>query len=266
MSTVEQTPRLLQALKGAMTPKFLATRSEAGVPNVVPLVSLLPAEDEPGTLFFGNFLLRKSVRNLQEDRRVGMLVITQEMEGWMLKGDFVEFQSTGPYYEQQMSSPLLRYNAYTGIRDAGVIRVRSLEGRFRVSRLQVMCDFLLARQAARRAGPRAAGAVTLPFAVRREFAKMVAIKVLAWLDRDGYPLVAPALSLQPAGEQALVCRQAARPLAAPPEGAQVAANILTLDAVSYQAKGQWTAEGRTGRIAVQEVYAGGPPLPGGRVA
>ena len=35
MSLLEQTPGLLAALRGEMTPKFLATRSVAGVPNVV---------------------------------------------------------------------------------------------------------------------------------------------------------------------------------------------------------------------------------------
>jgi hypothetical protein len=46
----------------------------------------------------------------------------------------------------------------------------------------------------------------------------------------------------------------------------VATNILTLDAVSYQAKGTWSASGPSGAIRVREIYAGGPPLPGGRIA
>ncbi|HOG45898.1 MAG TPA: pyridoxamine 5'-phosphate oxidase family protein [Anaerolineae bacterium] len=260
MSLVQQMPGLLDALNGAMTPKFLATRSAAGVPNVVPVVSLLPAADAADTLFFGNFLLRKSIRNLKEDARLGILVMTQELQGWALTGDLVEFQRSGPYYEAQMASPLLRYNAYTGIRDAGVIRVRAVEAAFRISRLQVVWGFLLARLAAGRAARAAAGGVTMPLAARRELGRMAALKVLAWTGDDGYPTVAPALSLQPAGASALVCRNAGR---LPANGAAVAANVLTLDAISYQAKGRWLGDGA---IAVQEVYAGGPPIPGGRVA
>ena len=69
MSILEDEPGLLDALRGAMTPKFLATRSpddESGIgaPNVVPCISILPADDQPDTLFFGNFLLRKSIKNL----------------------------------------------------------------------------------------------------------------------------------------------------------------------------------------------------------
>src|SRR5512136_2534468 len=175
MSLLEQTPGLLDALRGEMTPKFLATRSVDGIPNVVPCVSLQPADDKPDTLFFGNFLLRKSIKNLEADVRVGILVITPELRGWRLRGDFVEFQRTGPYVEHQMSSSLLRYNAYTGVRNAGIIRVRSVEGSFVISKLQVAKDYALAQLAA--LVRRGENGITLPLAVRREFARMVAVKV-----------------------------------------------------------------------------------------
>jgi len=262
MPLLEQTPGLLAALRGEMTPKFLATRSAQGVPNVVPVVSIQPADDQPDTLFFGNFLLRKSIKNLNEDKRVGVLVITPELRSWILKGDFVEFQRTGPYVDRQMSGSLLRYNAYTGIRNAGIIHVKSVEGTFAISKMQVAVDYLLARLAAR--GNCGDGGIAMPLPVQREFAKMVAVKVLAWIQEDGYPFVVPALSLQPAGAQTLICRKAR--LAEPPLGAQVATNILTFEAISYQVKGHWTARGNNGAIQVQEVYAGGPPYPGGRVA
>ncbi len=261
MAVIEQQAGLVEALKGELTPKFLATRSAQGIPNVVPCITLTPADDQPDTLFFGNFLLRKSIKNLQEDRRTCVLVITPELRGWILQCDFVEFQRTGPYVDRQMSGPLLRYNAYTGIRNAGILRAVTVEGSFAVSKLQVARDYLIARLAALRAASETGGTV-IPLAARREFAKMAAIKVLAWVRDDGYPFAVPALSLQPAGEHALVCANPPGRLPAPPRGAQVATNVLTLEAISYQAKGCWTGA----RIQVQEVYAGGPPIPGGRVA
>jgi hypothetical protein len=264
MSLLSETPELLEALRGEMTPKFLATRSADGKPNVVPLVTLCPAEDQADTLHFGNFLLRKSIRNLQEDPRVGILVITPALRGWVLTGDFLEFQQTGPYVDRQMSGSLLRYNAYTGVRNAGVIRIRELRRSFSISRLQVARDYILAKVATLGASGRANGGVKLPLPVRKEFARMVAVKILAWVEEAGYPAVAPMLSLQPAGESRLLCWMGAGP--APESGAEVASNILTFEAISYQAKGRWFGKGRTGTIQVQEVYAGGPPLPGGRVA
>ena len=263
MTILEQHPGLLAALRGEMTPKFLATRSAHGAPNVVPCITLQPADDQLDTVFFGNFLLRKSIQNLNEDTRVGILVVTPELRGWILQCDFLEFQRTGAYVDKQMSGSLLRYNAYTGIRDAGIIRVRSVVGTFAISKLQVMTDFLRAHFAG--ASESASVGVTMPYQVQSEFAKMVAVKVLAWLGDDGYPMVVPALSLQPADAQTLACYLSPQ-LPRPPTGAQVATNILTFEAISYQAKGMWDMHGNTGKIRVQEIYAGGPPLPGERIA
>jgi hypothetical protein len=265
MQLLQEAPGLLEALKGEMTPKFLATRNAEGLPNVVPVISILPADDQSDILFFGNFLLRKSIKNLEEDPRVGILVITQELQGWILKGDFLEFQRTGPYVDRQMSSSLLRYNAYTGIRNAGIIRAKSLEGGFHISKLQVAKDYLLARLASLSGAVNSDSGVAMPLQVRHEFAKMAAVKVLAWIGEDGYPVVIPALSLQPARAESLVCWKAKR-FPEPKQGALVASNILTLEAVSYQVKGRWLGDRRNGTIHIQEVYAGGPPLPGGRLA
>ncbi len=261
MSVLEQTEGLLEALRGEMTPKFLATRSRAGMPNVVPCTSILPAEDRPDTLFFGNFLLRKSIQNLQEDARVAVLVITPELRGWMLRGQLVEFQRTGPYFDRQMSGSLLRYNAYTGIRNAGLLHIECVEGTFAISKLQVAKDYALARLRAWRGGSQGQGGAAMPLAVRREFARMVAVKVLAWVRDDGYPVIVPALSLQPAGDRMLVRWNGLPQLPAPPPNAQVATNVLTFEAVSYQAKGRWSGNG----LQVDQVYAGGPPIPGGRI-
>jgi hypothetical protein len=266
MSLLEDAPGLLEAMRGEMTPKFLATRSLEGVPNVVPCVSLLPTEDREDVLFFGNFLLRKSIKNLESDPRVGILVITTELNGWVLKGDFLEFQSTGPYYDRQMNSNLLRYNAYTGIRNAGLIRVTSVEGKFNISRMQVVLEYTRARLSVSGAADRDNGGVKIPLPVRKEFARMIAVKVLAWIDEDGTPIVIPALSMQPAGEKCMVAWLGDNNLPVPQSGSQVATNILTFEAISYQAKGRWSNTGKAGVMEVEEIYAGGPPYPGGRVA
>jgi hypothetical protein len=266
MSVLEQSPALQTALRGEMTPKFLATRSPDGTPNVVPVVSLQPADDQPDVLFFGNFLLRKSIGNLEQDPRVGVMVITPELEGWVLTGDFLEFQRTGSYVDRQMSGSLLRYNAYTGIRNAGLIRIREIRGNFRISRMRVLADYLLAMLVPAPTADADSRMTRLPLPVREVFGRMTAVKVLAWIDADGYPLVIPSLSLRPAGPAGLACFRPSAAMELPPDGVAAASNILTLDAISYQAKGHWESRRPGGVLLVDEVYAGGPPLPGGRVA
>jgi hypothetical protein len=285
MSVLAQHLGLLEALSGEMTPKFLASRSADRIPNVVPCTSLMPAGDVEDRLIFGNFLLRKSVGNLDADPRVGILVITADLEGWMLRGDFVGWQRTGAYVDLLNRSDLLRYNAYTGIRSAGVIQVRKVLRHFRISRLRVLADYLLARAAAVRPRRSQPGSppnlppdvpeqvTTMPLVVREKFSPITALRVLAFLDTAGCPVAAPLLSLQPAGARLLVCAEglAADLLEPLPVGAPVAASLLTLDVISFQAKGRWLGRRRllgapVGAMAVTAVYAGGPPIPGRRVA
>ncbi|MGD2207435.1 MAG: pyridoxamine 5'-phosphate oxidase family protein [Anaerolineae bacterium] len=272
MSIHDRQPGLIKALSDDMTPKFLATRSADGIPNVVPCTSLMPAGDVEDRLIFGNFLLRKSVGNLDADPRVGVLVITTDLEGWILQGEFVGWQRTGAYVDRLNSNDLLRYNAYTGIRNAGIVQVRAVLRRFRLSRLRVLADYLLARAAGRPAVS-LDGATKMPPVVQKKFSPITAVRVLAFLEGAGYPLAAPVLSLQPAGESVLVCAegQATDLLEWLAPGDPVAANLLTLDIVSFQAKGRWLGSRRllgapVGAMSVTAVYAGGPPIPGRQVA
>jgi len=272
MSIIETQPRLIQALSDEMTPKFLATRSADGIPNIVPVTSIMPAGDVKDRLIFGNFLLRKSVGNLESDPRVSILVITTDLEGWVLQGDFVEWQRTGVYVDRLNNTDLLRYNAYTGIRNAGVVQVRRVVRHFRIPKLHVLADYLLARAAARPPA-RLDEVTTMPLVVREKFGLMTAVRVLAFLDGSGYPLAAPVLSLQPAGESALVCAEGlfTDMLETLAVGDPVAASLLTLDVVSFQAKGRWLGMRRllaapVGAMAVMAIYAGGPPIPGRQVA
>jgi len=272
MSIIKTQSGLMEALSGEMTPKFLATRSAEGIPNVVPVTSIMPAGDVEDRLIFGNFLLRKSVGNLDSDPRVGILVITTDLEGWVLQGDFVGWQRTGAYVDRLNNTDLLRYNAYTGIRNAGLIQVRAVLRHFRLSKARVLADYLLARAAAR--PPSGLDeATTMPLPVQKKFSPVTAVRVLAFLDDAGYPLTAPVLSLQPAGESALVCAEGlfADLLEPLPAGIPVAASLLTLDIVSFQAKGRWLGSrcllgAPVGAMTVTAVYAGGPPIPGRQVA
>lgn len=257
---------IIEALAGDTTPKFLATLDGDGVPNVVPVISLQAADES--TIIFGEFMIWKTRRNLEVNPRVCVAVMTTR-QGWIVKGDFLEFQRSGPYFDRIMSADSFRYNAYGGIRNAGVIRVRSLVRAFPVSTRSVLMDMARARWLARRVRPPDRSWVALPAPVREKFARLRAAKFLAYRDGDSYPNIIPVLSLTPADSQTLVF---SGPMAAElSPGTKVAASVLTFEPLAYQIKGEVAAVERSlgqpaAVVAVQEVYSACPPLPGQRIA
>jgi predicted pyridoxine 5'-phosphate oxidase superfamily flavin-nucleotide-binding protein len=257
---------IIEALAGQTTPKFLATLDGDGVPNVVPVISLQAADES--TIIFGEFMLWKTRRNLEVDPRVCVAVMTTR-QGWVVKGDFLEFQRSGPYFDRIMSADTFRYNAYAGIRNAGVIRVRSLVRAFAVSSRSVLVETARARWLARRLRPTDRSWVALPAPVREKFSRLRAAKFLAYRDDDGYPNIVPALSLRAADSHTLVFSGAVAAELSP--GTRVAASVLTFEPLAYQVKGEVAAVERSlgqpaAVVAVQEVYSACPPLPGERIA
>lgn len=264
LKTAVLSPAIIEAMAPA-GPKFLATLDGEGVPNVVPITSLRAVDES--TIIFGELMMWKTRRNLETNPRVCMAVMTPAARGWVIQGDFQEFQRTGPYFDQIMSDEFFRYNAYSGIRNAGVIRARRVVREFALSRGAILLAAARARWAARWWRAKGEGAA-MPRPVREKFGRLQAAKFLAYLGPDGYPDIAPALSLTPAGERALVF---AGDVAGLERGARVAAAVLTAEPLAYQVKGRFLGVQRSlggplGAIEVQEVYSASPPLPGERLA
>jgi hypothetical protein len=268
-------PAAMRALAGARTPKFLATRSADGIPNLVPVLSLESADEQ--TIIFGEMMIWKTRRNLEEDPRVAIMVLAPDLRGWSIRGQFVEFQRSGPHFDHVMASENVRYNAYGGIRSAGVIRVLAVTRAFKLSHGGLLLDTARSRWLARRLsrdGP-AEGAClpdrqVMPAQVVEKFSRLRAAKALAFLDSSGHPDCLPALPLVPAGPARLVFGGVAQDLDGLAPGSPIAAAVLAMEPVAYQVKGEFaglrTSLGRRlGVIDVREAYSASPPLPGQRL-
>ena len=114
-------PGAVRALSELRAPKFLATRDADGVPNVVPVLSLEAVDER--TIVFGEMMIWKTRRNLEADPRVSILVLSPDLRTWTVRGRFVEFQRSGPYFDHVASNESARYNPYGSYRSAGVIEV-----------------------------------------------------------------------------------------------------------------------------------------------
>jgi hypothetical protein len=274
MTTVDATeaklnPAVVRALAGARTPKFLATRDADGVPNVVPVLSLEAADEQ--TIIFGELMIWKTRRNLEADRRVAIMVLTPALRAWTIKAEFVEFQRSGPFYDQLMAGENVRYNAYGGIRSAGVIRVLEVTRELKLSQGALLLDTARGRWLARRLSHDGPVPGTMPVQVVDKFSRLRAAKALAWLDDGGHPDCLPAFPLLPAGRSRLVFGGAAvEGLADATLGSPIAAAVLSMEPVAYQVKGGFAGlrsglGRRFGVIDVRESYSACPPLPGERL-
>jgi predicted pyridoxine 5'-phosphate oxidase superfamily flavin-nucleotide-binding protein len=105
--------------------KFLCTVDENGIPNVAYIGSLMAPDEE--TLIYADAMGVKTKRNLLRNPNVAVIVTLKDrLISYQVKGLFQGFQTSGAYHEMLSARPEFFYNAYFGVRAAGVIRVQEV--------------------------------------------------------------------------------------------------------------------------------------------
>jgi len=232
-------------------------------------------------LVFGEFMMRKTRRNLLENNNVGISVITKRFETWSLEGVFLGFEEAGEAVDLINNSRLFRYNAYTRIRAAGRIRVTDVSPMFSLGSAGLVIRYLEARMLAgllRRGKPsngrapstniHVADRPVMPARVAEKFRRLGAVRAVGYRDASGAPRVFSTVVCVAAGANRLLLSDALLRLHEDsiPPSARVAVAIITKDPVAYQVKG--TYRGRfagVGIVDLDECYSASPPLVGERL-
>ena len=252
--------------------KFLATSSASGEVNVALIVSQTPTDE--GKIVFGDFMMVKTKKNLSENEKVASLAITPKLEMVGFKGDVEGWTDTGPYIDLVNSIDFFRYNAYAGIHNIAVTRVREmLPLPPKISFLKVGVDFVDIRARSGLKSGSTSGGVAVPVPVRKKFESIMSIKVITLMDEDGYPNIFPLFSTHfknPSGLRFKVSSYNAgiKRFKTP---CRVALNVLTLDLFTYQLKGELAGFERSlglefGAVRIDEAYSSIPPFCGERIA
>ncbi|MFX0099034.1 MAG: pyridoxamine 5'-phosphate oxidase family protein [Candidatus Hodarchaeota archaeon] len=283
------TPGGLLAFQEDAALKFLATLSREGIPNVAPILSLDAINEN--TIAFGDYMMWKSKKNLTENTRVaGFAMSMVNFKVYRFKGDFVEFLKAGEIVDRQNMKSFFRYNAYTGVRSAGVINIKeTCPSRKLLS--SIIQDALKIKIAKGKVEPHVKEAEPLIHPrVIEKFKGILSFKCLAFKDEDNYPAVIPILSISPkkdgrrlvfsfTGYEDEISRIG--------ENSKVAIamfyiktdkNLLSLalsgassfsgiQPVAYQLKGLFKGSKKIrgvtiGVIDVENVFSSSPPLPG----
>jgi hypothetical protein len=257
---------LREALSGETTPKFLGTVDLRGQPNCVPVTTITPYDEE--TLVFGEFMLNKTRRNLMECANVGIATMTETFETWALTGTFLGFETQGKHVDFINGSRLFRYNAYTSIRAAGIIRVDEVSPKRALDKRRLLCGF--ARVGVGRLFMRTAAgtAAVMPGRVMEKFSRLSAVRALTYLDGPGRPKTFAMMVCVPAGPGRLLLCDSLFKAREPsiPNGGAVAVCVITRDPIAYQVKGRYLGRrGGIGVVDVTECYSASPPLVGERL-
>jgi hypothetical protein len=253
---------LINALAGERTPKFLATVSAGGIPNIV----------DANTIIFGEFMVVKTRQNLEQVPEVGVAVFTEDLRIWAFRGRFLRFERTGSYVDMINGTEMFRYNAYSGIRSAGVIEAVEVTHTWTMSKQELLRQMLVVKILRRFFLSSSNDGVVLPSVVKEKFDRFKAVKFLAYKDSQGYPACIPVPSLFSAGNGKMIfgtflAHQAIQDIA---HSTFMAASVITLDPVAYQIKGTFEGIkskrlGSVGFLRIKEAYSASPPLPGHRI-
>lgn len=88
---------VMDILAAADSAKMMATTDAQGIPNVVPVWSIIAVDSE--TIAFAELFIKQTKQNLEQNKQVAIAAFKGPMTGYQIKGTFVGFQTSGPIYE-----------------------------------------------------------------------------------------------------------------------------------------------------------------------
>ncbi len=267
MVDVGLTEELIEAMKEFLTPKFMVTRDSEGEPNVVPVMSWTVYRNN--TLVYGDFMTYKTRKNVNDgNTQIAILVFTTDLDSWLIKADFESYHRNDEIYEFIAQTPLFRYNNYTNARGAGVAEAIWASQKYGISKLGVLSAFLKAKLARRNVPIVESFEGNMPPNVLTRLSQMAAVKIIAYISEDGYPVAFPEFGMIPVSSNRIVMKRGEekRRGLEMKDGMRVAISLVTLEPAAFQLKGYFREiNDSTGYIELDRVYTCSLPRPGVRV-
>ncbi|MFW9834424.1 MAG: pyridoxamine 5'-phosphate oxidase family protein [Candidatus Thorarchaeota archaeon] len=261
------TDEVVNEMKEFLTPKFMVTKNSDGEPNVVPVLSWTVYEGN--TLVYGDFMTYKTRNNVNNgNSQMSIVVFTTDLDSWLIKADFESYHRNDEVYEFIAQTPLFRYNQYTNARGAGVAKATWASPKYGISKLSVLSAFLKAKIAGRKVPLQESEEGNMPYNVLKRMAQMAAVKIIAYVEDDGYPVAFPEFGMLPVSSNRLVVKRGEerRRAFSLKDGMRVAISLVTLEPAAFQLKGFFREiDSSTGYIELDRVYTCSLPRPGIRV-
>lgn len=245
---------------------LVASVNSEGLPHISLITSIRAISESKLTL--GAFCEGRSKAHIQENPKIGFLVMTMDRKLFRGKAAWTHLSKEGPELSEYNDMPMFRYNAYFGIHTVHYLDLISTAGMERLPLIRILAAALLTRLAKKGASGNIASPVLKPFG-QNLFNRLDALKFLAYINADGYPEIVPVIQCQAADS----CRLAfcpsvyANELEHIPDSTTVAVHGLTMAMESVLIRGRLNAAERfrgirLRTIDIEWVYNSMPPCHG----
>ncbi len=256
----------MAAFEPEMKIGLLATVNDAGLPHLT-LISTLRASS-PTQMTWGQFTEGLSKDFIRRMPKVGFLVMTLDKDLWRGTATFTHTARQGPEYDVYNAIPMFRYNAYFGIHTVYYMDVVAHTGRHALPMGRVIgatVQTLVARALSQR---RKTTQPVLNLWTQRFLNQLNALKFLAYVGADGYPVIIPAIQTQVRDREHVIFAASVYrdELRAIPTGVSMAVFGMSLDMEDVLLRGTYAGLRRVGgvlcgSVKVEWVYNSMPPNP-----
>ncbi|MGZ6347077.1 MAG: pyridoxamine 5'-phosphate oxidase family protein [Anaerolineales bacterium] len=256
----------ITSTQSAMKVGLLATVSLDGLPHVTLLSSLMACG--ASEMCFGQFTEGMSKKHLQENPKVGFLIMSLDKALWRGKATYTHSLKDGREFDFYNNIPMFRYNAYFGVHTVYYMDLVEQTGKAPLPMNKIIFAAIQTMQA-RLLGTKSQADPVLNHWTRAFVDKIDNLKFLSYVGDDGYPIIVPAIQTQSLDSQNILFSTSVytEELESIPTGIPLAVFSMALTMEDVLMRGKYKGLHRIGGVKVGEmeidwVYNPMPPVPG----
>jgi hypothetical protein len=219
-------------------------------------------------LVFGQFTEGLSKQNIQQNPKVGFMVMSLDKDVWRGKALFTHTAKDGKDYDFYNNVPMFRYNSYFGVHTAYYLDLIGHSGKHALPMNSIILSAVKTMIGRNLAGKREKQVILNPWS-QAFLNKLDNLKFLAYVDTDGYPVIIPAIQAQCLDREYVVFDTGVyhEELLGIPKGVSLAVFAMALTMEDVLLRGEYQGIQRIGGfkqglVKLDYVYNPMPPVPG----
>lgn len=256
----------IKAFQPAEKIGLVACVNPEGLPHVSLITSIMAPR--PDQLTLGQFCKGLSKQYIRENPHVSFLIMTMDKKMWRGRAKWTHLKREGPEYERYNEIPMFRYNTYFGINTVHYLDLIQTSGSEGLPVPKIVLSAMLTKLAKGAATTGDEDRILKPFA-ENLFNQLDSLKFIAYVGKDGFPVIVPLIQCQAADSRRLAFSPIAfkDELIHIPKGMPVAVFGLTMKMEDVLIRGPFRGYKRTfglklGTIDIDWVYNSMPPAHG----